>query len=155
MKEGPIHVNINIFHFFRTVSDSSISWHVRFGSEVQNSNFSNDLHNASHFHIILPLEVPFQYGFPVFSKPNGYLGQLILYQLSWLLTKQKMYIEGAIVKSCSCGWIEFHPMTIVLFCAISLLLSLPLSLSRQISQGDRIRQFYDSSVKFYRSQGSD
>ena len=38
-----------------------------------------------------------------------------------------MYIEGAIIKSCSCGWIEFHPMTIVLFCAISLLLSLPLS----------------------------
>ena len=38
-----------------------------------------------------------------------------------------MYIEGAIIESCSCGWIEFHPMTIVLFCAISLLLSLPLS----------------------------
>ena len=59
MEEGPIHMNTNIFHFFKTVSDSSISWHVRFGSEVQNSNFSNDLHNTSHFHIILPLEVPF------------------------------------------------------------------------------------------------
>ena len=41
-----------------------------------------------------------------------------------------MYIEGAIIKSCSYDWKEFHPMTIDLFCAISLLLSLSLPLSR-------------------------